>query len=349
MVSVFIVGSAMSRAQRIILTLFLIFTMSFSAVFATGEHALQGSISSKSSTIESKTKAQGGFFEKDGSHYYRDPKTGKIRKEAGFIKRNGKWYYIQQGGKLQTGTFKVGKHYYRAFRNGQIAVGVYKWGSKKKLYYSNPKNARWITIKSHRCQKGVKWQGNWYYLQTNSEVATNRPVVIDNLPYYADSDGVCTKIRLNKTNNEVLRIARKQVGKSKKSQVKSFWTWFFGSRFIDTDATPWCGSFVGWCYKKAGMYHKVRSIGNIGYVPRYTRFANRRDKWVRKASAKDGDIIVFGRNRHVGIVERVYKGYIYTIEGNSGPDAEIGTRLPGAVTRRVYKLTDPDIRGIIRP
>jgi len=87
----------------------------------------------------------------------------------------------------------------------------------------------------------------------------------------------------------------------------------------------------------------------VGYVPRYTSFAQRRGKWVNKARALPGDVIVFGRDRHVGIVETVYKGYIYTIEGNSGPTAAIGTRKPGAVTRRVYKISDKDIKGVIHP
>lgn len=296
------------------------------------------------------TKPGTGVYRKNGYYYYRNPKTGKKRKTAGFIKWNGNRYYVQKGGKIITSkTFRVGRYRYRARKDGRIAVGVYRWGKKRKLYYSDPKNGRWVTIKSHRCQKGVKWKGNWYYLQTNSEVAVNRPVVIKNRQYVADSEGVCTKIKENSTKDPVLKVARKQLGKHTKSQVSKYWTWYYGSRFINTDATPWCGTFVGWCYRKAGRYGKIRSVGNKGYVPSYSGFASSRGKWVKKSRAKEGDIIVFGRNRHVGIVDRVYKGYIYTIEGNSGPAAEIGTGLPGAVTRRVYKLTDPDIKGVIHP
>lgn len=314
-----------------------VFSMQFDPVFATEDKAAP-------------VKATNGVIEKNGSYYYKSPITGKIRKDAGFIKWKGDRYYIQKGGRIITSkTFKVGRYRYRARKSGKIAVGVYKWGKEHKLYYSDPKTGRWVTVKSHRCQKGVKWKGEWYYLQTNSEVAVNRPVVINNLPFFADAEGVCTEIKVNKTNNAVVKTARKQIGKHTKSQVRKFWTWYYGSRFINTDATPWCGSFVGWCFRQAGKYHKIRAVGNVGYVPRYTSFANSRGKWIKKSKAKGGDIIVFGRNRHVGIVERVYKGYIYTIEGNSGPTAEIGTGLPGAVTRRVYKLTDPDIKGVIHP
>lgn len=322
----------MSRAVRTFIALLLITAMSLSLTFAESE------------------QPQTGVFEKNGSYYYRSPKTGKIRRDAGFIKWNGDRYYVQKGGEIITSkTFKVGKYSYRAFRNGKIAVGVYRWGKNNSLYYSSPKTGRWIKIKNHRHQKGVRWKGNWYYLQTNSEVAVNRPVVINDRQYFADEDGVCTEIRENITLNPVLKAARKQLGKHTKAQVKKFWTWYYGTSFVNTDVTPWCGTFVAWCYRSGGKYKRLSSVGNKGYVPSYSGFASSRGKWVKKSKAKGGDIIVFGRNRHVGIVDRVYKGYIYTIEGNSGPDADIGTRLPGAVTRRVYKLSDPDIKGVIHP
>jgi hypothetical protein len=97
------------------------------------------------------------------------------------------------------------------------------------------------------------------------------------------------------------------------------------------------------------MYDRISSVGNTAYVPCYTWFANRNGRWIAKASARSGDIVVFGRDRHVGIVERIYKGYLITIEGNSGPTAAYGCGLPGAVTRRVYSIHDGDIKGIIHP
>ena len=348
----------MKRISIVLITILLMFSMSLSLTFAAEQPKNESSQSVEQETAKKETeketkketKPKTGVYKKNGYYYYKSPKTGKIRKDAGFIRWKGNRYYIQKGGKIITSkTFKVGKYSYRAYRDGRIATGVYKWGKEHKLYYSDPKNGRWVTIKSHRCQKGVKWKGNWYYLQTDSTVATNRPVVINNRPYVADSEGVCTRIKVNATGNPVLKTARRQLGKHTKSQVSKFWTWYSGRSFVNTDATPWCGTFVAWCYRKAGKYSKISSVGNKSYVPSYSHCASNHGKWVKKSRAKGGDIIVFGRNRHVGIVERVYKGYIYTIEGNSGPTAEIGTRLPGAVTRRVYKLTDPDIKGVIHP
>lgn len=336
-----------NSAARIMIMLLLAFSMSFSAAFAEGGPA--GEQPSQEQTAQAPAEQpDAGVIRIKGKYCYRDPLTKKLRKKAGFVRWNGELYYVQDGGAIQTGKeFRVGKHRYRAFKDGRIATGVYRW--KKKLYYSDPKNGRWQTVGSYRLQRGVKWKGRWYFLQTNSEVAANRPVVIKDLPYYADSKGVCTRLEIRKTKNPVLKVARKQIGKRTKKDVQGFWTWFFGRSFVDTDATPWCGTFVGWCYRKAGQYDKIRASGNIAYVPSISRFADNRGKWVRKAKARDGDIIVFGNNRHVGIVERVYKGYIFTIEGNAGPDAEVGTRKPGAVARMVYKLDDRGIKGVIRP
>ena len=336
----------MTHTKRVSITLLLIVSLSFGSVFA----AANSSAPAQTKTNVQTAKAAPSPIIKKGNYLYYKQSNGKIRTSAGFVSYNGSKYYVSKGGRIITGrTFRVGKYNYRSYSNGRIITGIYKWGKEGRLYYSDPKTGRWVQIKSHRCQTGVKWKGNWYYLQTNSSVAVNRPVVINNLPYYANAKGICTPIGINKTYNSVVKVARQQIGKRTKAQVKGFWTWFFGTRFVDTDVPPWCGTFVGWCYKKAGLYKRIRGIGNIGYVPRYSSYARRNGKWVRKTNARPGDIIVFGRDRHVGIVERVYKGYIYTIEGNSGPDAEVGTRKPGAVTRRIYKLTDSDIKGVLRP
>ena len=97
------------------------------------------------------------------------------------------------------------------------------------------------------------------------------------------------------------------------------------------------------------MISVAKSFGNLGYVPSYSKYANKYSKWINPANAQGGDIIVFGRNRHVGLVEGVYDNYIITIEGNAGPTAAIGCKKPGAVVRNVYRLGSGKIKGVIRP
>lgn len=116
---------------------------------------------------------------KKGKYLYYKQANGKIRKKNGFFTYAGNRYYSNRGGKITTSkTFRAGKYRYRAYKDGRIATGVYRWGGK--LYYSDSKG-RWVKIKSHRHQKSVKWKGNMYFLQTDSQVAVNRPVVINNL------------------------------------------------------------------------------------------------------------------------------------------------------------------------
>ena len=284
-----------------------------------------------------------GVIKKGSYYYYVNPKNGVLRKKKGFVTWNNNKYYIKKGGKIVTGkTFKVGKKQYRAHKDGRIATGVYKWG--KKYSYSDPKTGRWL-----KKTKFVKWNGNKYRNQKNGTIIVKKPFVVKNVPYEADAKGVVRKLPVdNPTNSKVLKVAQKQVGKM---TGVTYWKWYFKSRFIDTDRTPWCATFVAWCYNKAGYYDKiagVKKFGNLGYVPSYSRYASKHNKWVKTASAKPGDIIIFGHNRHVGLVEKVHNGYVFTVEGNSGPTAAIGSRKPGAVTRKVYSLKDKDIKGVMR-
>lgn len=275
-----------------------------------------------------------------GRYFYSNTRTGQICTKANFVYWNGRRYYIQKGGIIATNiTLNKGNKQYRAYKTGAFAIGVYKWQGK--YYYSDPKTGEWI-----KRQGFVKWNNNQYYIQSNGTVIANQPFVVNNKPYDAAPDGKCTSLPINNpVNSSVLGIAQKEVGTP---TGIIYWRWYFGTRFIDTDRTPWCGTFVAWCYNKAGLYHLISDAGNTAYVPCYSRFANRRGKWIARSRARGGDIMVFGRDRHVGIVEKVYKGHVFTIEGNSGPTAAYGSGKPGAVTRKVYKLTDSDIKGVIR-
>lgn len=342
-----------TKTKHLVLTLLLVFSISVSAPVSMMSFAATPSNSTAVTTTSANatvaTAKNSAIIKRNGKLYYKDPSTGIIRKKTGFFKSNGYLYYIGEDGTVTADkTFKVGDYKYRAFIDGRIATGVYKWCGKR--YYSNPKNGRCFTVNKTVYETSVKWNGNTYYVQKGGSLATDRPVVIDNKPYMADSSGICKRIDIVAPNNRVLKVAQNQVGIK---TGKKYWRWYFGTKFRDTDLTPWCACFTAWCYNQADQYgriKRVRNYGNLGYVPSYTRFANRYNKWVKRSNAKGGDLIIFGRgSRHIGVVERVYKGYVFTIEGNSGPTAVIGCKKPGAVTRRVYKLYDEDIKGIFRP
>ena len=288
------------------------------------------------------TAAKASIIKKGKYYYYRDS-SGKIRKKAGFVTVDGKKYYIKKGGKIRTSkTFKIKKKYYRANKYGVIKTGVYKW--KGYLYYSSSSGVL-------RKKAGfVTWNGNRYYVKKGGKIAVDEGFSVNNIPYGADKSGYASVLPIpGGDGSPVVDVAKAQVGIM---TGKTYWVWYYKTRFRDTDRTPWCGAFVAWCYNAAGLYDKItiaKKFGPLGYVPSYSRYADKYGKWINKASAKGGDIIIFGRNRHVGLVEGVVGDYIITIEGNAGPTAAIGCGKPGAVVRNAYRIDSPKIKGVIRP
>ncbi|MBR3200487.1 MAG: CHAP domain-containing protein [Mogibacterium sp.] len=280
---------------------------------------------------------------KKGRYYYYKYASGKIRRKAGFVTVDGKRYYVRKGGKIRTSkTFKVKKKYYRANKYGVIKTGVYKWNGY--LYYSSASGVL-------RKKAGfVTWNGNRYYVRKGGKIVVNDGFSANNIPYAADAAGHTRVLAIpDGDGSPVIDVAKAHVGIM---TGKTYWVWYYKTRFRDTDRTPWCGAFVAWVYNAAGLYDKItvaRKYGPLGYVPSYSRYANKYNKWVSKSSAKGGDIIIFGRNMHVGLVEGITEDYIITIEGNAGPTAAIGCGKPGAVVRNVYKISNKKIKGIIRP
>lgn len=280
---------------------------------------------------------------KKGKYYYYKQTNGKIRKKAGFVTDLGNRYYIKKGGKIVTGkTFKVKKKKYRAYKNGVIATGIYKWGGK---YYYSDSLGQWI-----KKEKIVSWNGNRYYLSKKGVVATNTAFGYNNVPYKADANGVLTELAIpDGGGSTVVAVAKQQVGIK---TGKKFWKWYFKTKFKNSDATPWCATFAAWCYDQAGLYDKisgVRRYGNLGYVPSYSKYANVYGKWVKTEAAQPGDLIIFARSSHIGIVEGVVDGCIITIEGNTRINQTLLWGKNGFVARRAFLINDKNIKGIIHP
>lgn len=328
-------STANSRTRRAAVSLMLIAMLFFGAAAS----VTLETYAAKGAQVQA-SDSSGSIIKKGKNYYYRKA-NGKIRKKKGFVSCAGNRYYVKKGGKLRKSTtFKVGKYKYRARKNGVIATGVYKWSGK---YNFSDASGRWIK------KEGIVWYGgSSYHLNKSGVVSMNKVFSYGNTPYRADAGGRLTAIPIpDGGGNPVVGIAKNQVGIM---TGKTYWRWYFGTTFRDTDRTPWCGAFVAWCYNAAGWYDKVtaaRSFGNLGYVPSYSKYADANGKWVNQARALPGDIIVFGKNRHVGLVEGISDGCIVTIEGNAGPTAVIGCGKAGAVVRNVYAIGDRDIKGVI--
>ncbi len=117
-------------------------------------------------------------------------------------------------------------------------------------------------------------------------------------------------------SGDLVAVALSQVG-----QVggEPYWSWYgFGSR------VEWCACFVSWCADQCGLL-------DSGAVPKFAgvgtgvQWFQSRGQWLDGPATPEPGMIIFfqwyGSDSliadHVGIVERVEDGRIYTIEGNS--------------------------------
>lgn len=117
-------------------------------------------------------------------------------------------------------------------------------------------------------------------------------------------------------SGDLVAVALSQVG-----QVggEPYWSWYgFGSR------VEWCACFVSWCAGQCGLLEN-------GVIPKFAscgagvNWFQSRGQWLDGSATPEPGMIIFFRwygsdaaiADHVGIVERVENGRVYTIEGNS--------------------------------
>lgn len=120
--------------------------------------------------------------------------------------------------------------------------------------------------------------------------------------------------------------------------------WYGGGSF---QAQPWCDMFVSWCAAQCG---EEQAVGCYAYVPSHIQFFKGKGQYFAQGSKtpQRGDIIFFQDESHVGLVEYVSGGYVYTIEGNTSG----GTTLEangGGVHQKCYGLGSSYILGYGRP
>ena len=124
-------------------------------------------------------------------------------------------------------------------------------------------------------------------------------------------------IALGGGNGDLVAVAQSQVGNVGGTP---YWSWYgFSSR------VEWCAIFVSWCADQCGMI-------DSGAVPKFSgcgtgvRWFQSRGQWLSGSATPEPGMLIFFKwygsdsliADHVGIVERVENGRVYTIEGNSG-------------------------------
>lgn len=144
-------------------------------------------------------------------------------------------------------------------------------------------------------------------------------------------------------SNDIVKVAESQIGNI---GGQPYWSWYgFTSR------VEWCACFVSWCANECGYI-------DAGIIPKFAGCQAEGVEWFKTCglwkdrgfAPKPGDIIFFdwaddttgARNNsadHVGIVEKVENGRVYTIEGNSSDSC----------CRKDYDINSLDILGYGTP
>ena len=125
------------------------------------------------------------------------------------------------------------------------------------------------------------------------------------------------------SDDAIVSVALSQIGNV---GGEPYWSWYgFGSR------VEWCACFVSWCANECGYI-------DAGIIPKFAGCINgvnwfkERGQWAGNDIQPTPGMIIFfdwdnpsgssgpqdGLSDHVGIVEKVENGRVYTIEGNSG-------------------------------
>ena len=122
-------------------------------------------------------------------------------------------------------------------------------------------------------------------------------------------------------DNEIVSVALSQIGNV---GGMPYWSWYGFDYRVE-----WCACFVSWCANECG-YIENGVIPQFAWCPSGVAWFQERSLWQDGSyEPRPGDIIFFdwddpdtdgqdGEADHVGIVERVENGYVYTVEGNSG-------------------------------
>ena len=116
-------------------------------------------------------------------------------------------------------------------------------------------------------------------------------------------------------NAAMVAVAQSQIGNV---GGEPYWSWYGYN-----DRVEWCAIFVSWVADQCG-YLDTGVLPKMEGVRPYVDWFIERGQWQgRDYEPSPGDIIFFdwesdGLADHVGIVEKVGNGLIYTVEGNTG-------------------------------
>lgn len=124
-------------------------------------------------------------------------------------------------------------------------------------------------------------------------------------------------VALGSGNGDLVAVAQSQVGNVGGAP---YWSWYgFSSR------VEWCAIFVSWCAGQCGLLDSG-AVSKFSGCGTGVNWFQSRSQWLPGSATPEPGMLIFFRwygsdaliADHVGIVERVENGRVYTIEGNSG-------------------------------
>lgn len=129
---------------------------------------------------------------------------------------------------------------------------------------------------------------------------------------------------------QIVKVAQSQVGYRESANNNSKYGIWYGMNYND-----WCAMFVSWCANRAGISTDI--VPKLAYVPYIYSFYAKRHRWYDKTVYRPvpGDLVIFGENDHVGIVEQVVGNMLYSIEGNTSSGGNVSNG------EGVYRRTRP--------
>lgn len=155
---------------------------------------------------------------------------------------------------------------------------------------------------------------------------------------------------------KMLSVARGELGyleKKSNSQLDDktanagYNNWTKYGRWYGINPGAWCDMFVSWCAAQAG---ELDAVGKFAWVKGHWEYFKNKGKTFRRGEKLPipGDVIFLGDPGHVGIVEYVKNGRVYTIEGNTSSLSEYEPN-GGCCREKSYTLNSTYIYGYGRP
>ena len=140
----------------------------------------------------------------------------------------------------------------------------------------------------------------------------------------------------------IVAKAVSQIGYKEKGNNDTIYGAWYGMNY-----QPWCMMFISWCAAQCGI--STGTIPKLAYVPYCMDFYQKQGRYKAKGTYRPeaGDLILYGSNSHIGIVEKVQGNTVFTIEGNTSAN---GNSSNGdGVYRRSRALSDSWIKGYCLP